>query len=168
MQLNKTIAKQIVKRAMKIIKYSVNVMDEQEIIIGSGDTQRINSRHQGALLAINENRIVEIDNSTAKQLRGVKPGINLPIIFQDKTIGVVDISGNPDDLCFYGGLVKMTAELIIEQAELIIQLQWNKRHREELILQLAYPLAWPKPITQRLELDPTQARIAVIVKVTPF
>ncbi|WP_022940481.1 sugar diacid recognition domain-containing protein [Psychromonas hadalis] len=172
MQLNEAIAKQIVERSMKIIKYSVNVMDEQGIIIGSGDAQRISARHEGALLAINENRIVEIDNATAKQLRGVKPGINLPIIFQDKTIGVVGISGNPDDVRFYGGLVKMTAELIVEQAELITQIQWNKRHREESILQLALPSELTETqlhsITQRLNLDPIQPRIAVLVKVTPF
>lgn len=172
MQLNESIAKQIVKRAMKIIKYSVNVMDEQGMIIGSGDTQRINSRHEGALLAINENRIVEIDNATAKLLRGVKPGINLPIIFQDKTIGVVGVSGNPDKVRFYGELVKMTAELIIEQAELITQIQWNKRHREELILQLALPSDLTEiqlhSITQRLNLDPAQPRIAALVKVNSF
>ncbi len=96
MQLNATIARQIVERTMKIIHYSVNVMDEQGRIIGSGDPVRINQRHDGAILAINDNRVVEIDQATANQLKGVKPGINLPIIFHHQVIGgVIGISGVP-------------------------------------------------------------------------
>ncbi|WP_028864845.1 sugar diacid recognition domain-containing protein [Psychromonas aquimarina] len=172
MQLTESIAKQIVKRSMKIIKHSVNVINEHGIIIGSGDPSRISRRHEGAVLAINENRIVEIDGATAKQLRGVKPGINLPIIFQHKVIGVVGISGDPAEVRNYGELVKMTAELIIEQSALTTQFQWNKRHREELVLQLIQGSqlneAQLESIAERLDLDLSQPRIAAIVKVDSF
>ncbi|MFT6926169.1 MAG: carbohydrate diacid regulator [Psychromonas sp.] len=172
MQLTESIAKQIVKRAMKIIKYSVNVIDKNGIIIGSGVLHRINSRHEGAVLAINENRIVEIDNATAKKLRGVKPGINLPVIFQHQVIGVVGISGDPAEVRNYGELVKMTAELIIEQSALTTQIQWNKRHREELVLQLIQGSLLNEgqleSIAERLDLDLAQPRIAAIVKIDSF
>ncbi|MDX1303881.1 sugar diacid recognition domain-containing protein [Photobacterium sp.] len=171
MQLNATIARQIVERTMKIIKYSVNVMDDQGRIIGSGDPSRLNQRHEGAILALNDNRIVEIDQATAQQLKGVRPGINLPIIFQDQAIGVVGISGDPSAIHNYGELVKMTAELIVEQAALMAQIQWNKRHREELVLQLIQGTALNEnqllSIAERLELDLSQPRIAAIVKVYP-
>ncbi|MGF1872851.1 sugar diacid recognition domain-containing protein [Photobacterium indicum] len=172
MQLNATIARQIVERAMKIIKYSVNVMDEQGHIIGSGDTSRLNQRHEGAILALNDHRIVEIDDATSKQLKGVRPGINFPIIFQHKAIGVVGISGEPDLVRNYGELVKMTAELIVEQAALMAQVQWNKRHREELVLQLIEEGSELNEnqllsIAERLDLDLAQPRIAAIVKVYP-
>jgi carbohydrate diacid regulator len=157
---------------MKIIKYSVNVMDEQGHIIGSGDTSRLNQRHEGAILALNDHRIVEIDDATSKQLKGVKPGINFPIIFQHKAIGVVGISGEPDLVRNYGELVKMTAELIVEQAALMAQVQWNKRHREELVLQLIEEGSELNEnqllsIAERLDLDLAQPRIAAIVKVYP-
>lgn len=172
MQLTESIAKQIVKRTMKIIKYSVNVIDNNGIIISSGDPDRVNYRHEGAVLAITENRIVEIDQATAKQLRGVKPGINLPIIFQHKVIGVVGISGEPTEVRNYGELVKMTAELIIEQSALTTQFQWNKRHREELVLQLIQGSrlndAQLQSIADSLDLDLSQPRIAAIVKVKSF
>lgn len=172
MQLTESTAKQIVKRSMKIIKYSVNVIDKNGIIISSGDPGRVNYRHEGAVLAINENRIVEIDHATAKQLRGVKPGINLPIIFQHKVIGVVGISGDPADVRNYGELVKMTAELIIEQSALTTQFQWNKRHREELVLQLIQGSqlndAQLQSIADSLDLDLSRPRIAAIVKVESF
>ncbi len=172
MQLTSSIAKQIVKRSMRIIKHSVNVINEHGIIIGSGDPSRINGRHEGAVLAINENRIVEIDRATAKQLRGVKPGINLPIIFQHKVIGVVGISGDPAAVRNYGELVKMTAELIIEQSALTTQFQWNKRHREELVLQLIQGSQLNETqlesIAERLDLDLSQPRIAAVVKVDSY
>ena len=42
------------------------------MIIASGDPQRVNQRHEGAVLALTENRIVEIDEATAATLKGVK------------------------------------------------------------------------------------------------
>ena len=37
MQLNDTLARQMVSRAMKILSFSVNVMDERGLIIASGN-----------------------------------------------------------------------------------------------------------------------------------
>lgn len=169
MQLNSTIARQIVERTMKIIKYSVNVMDSYGRIIGSGDPTRLHQKHDGAVLAINNQRVIEIDHATAQQLQGVKPGINLPIIFQRQAIGVVGISGEPDQVRNYGELVKMTAELIIEQAALMSQVEWNKRHREELVMQLINGSTLNESqllvLAERLDLDLTQPRIATIIQV---
>ncbi|QMS77107.1 sugar diacid recognition domain-containing protein [Aeromonas veronii] len=136
MQLNDNLARQIVARAMKILSFSVNVMDEHGLIIASGNPERIHQRHEGAVLALTENRVVEISEATALQLKGVRPGINLPISYQGELIGVIGISGDPEEVRAYAELVRMTAELILEQAALTEQLQWDKRHTEELVLQL--------------------------------
>lgn len=136
MQLNDNLARQIVARAMKILSFSVNVMDEHGLIIASGNPERIHQRHEGAVLALTENRVVEISEATALQLKGVRPGINLPISYQGELIGVIGISGDPEEVRAYAELVRMTAELILEQAALTEQLQWDKRHKEELVLQL--------------------------------
>ncbi|MCS3456620.1 carbohydrate diacid regulator [Aeromonas sp. BIGb0405] len=136
MQLNEQLARQIVTRAMKILSFSVNVMDEQGLIIASGNPERLHQRHEGAVLALTDNRVVEISEATAQQLKGVRPGINLPIAYQGALIGVIGISGDPDIVRAYAELVRMTAELILEQAALTEQLQWDKRHKEELVLQL--------------------------------
>ncbi|AXY00379.1 XRE family transcriptional regulator [Vibrio alfacsensis] len=171
MQLNETIARQIVERTMKIIPYSVNVMDELGRIIGSGDPARLSQRHEGAILAIAEHRVVAIDSATAEHLKGVKPGINFPIIYQDRIIGTIGISGEPDQVHQYGELVKMTAELIVEQAALMSQVEWHKRHREELVMQLIQGAQTDNDairlIGERLELDLSKPRIAAIVQVMP-
>jgi carbohydrate diacid regulator len=171
MQLNENIARQIVERTMTIISYSINVMDEKGRIIGSGDSTRLQQKHEGAVLAINEKRIVEINHATVDNLKGVKPGINLPIVYSNQVIGVVGISGAPEEVHHYGELVKMTAELIIEQAALMSQIEWNKRHQEELVLQLiqgsTLNVSQLTSIAERLNLDLSQPRIAAVVKVIP-
>ncbi|MGL6118121.1 sugar diacid recognition domain-containing protein [Plesiomonas sp.] len=171
MILNVAIARQIVERTMKIIHHSVNVMDQHGRIISSGDSSRLQQRHEGAILVLNNNRVVEIDEAMARSLEGVKPGINLPIVFNLQVIGVVGISGEPALVRNYGELVKMTAELIVEQAALMSQIQWNKRHREELVLQLIQDSELNEQqlitVAERLNVDLTQPRIAAVVKVLP-
>lgn len=171
MQLNEIIARQIVDRTMKIIPNSVNVMDDKGRIIGSGDPNRLHQKHEGAVLAIAESRTVEIDQATAANLKGVKPGINLPLFHFDKVIGVIGVSGMPCQVKQYGELVKMAAELIVEQAALMSEVQWNNRHREELVLQLAKGCKLNDEqlnvIAERLGIDLLQPRIAVLVKVIP-
>lgn len=137
MDINKDIAQKIVNRAMKIIPYSINVMNKDGIIIASGDTSRLNQRHTGAILSIRENRIVEITSELAKQWNyEAREGINLPITYQGKVLGVVGISGMPSEVKPFAELVKMTAELIIEQAILLEQERWEHRYKEEFVLNL--------------------------------
>ncbi|BEM66407.1 sugar diacid recognition domain-containing protein [Serratia ureilytica] len=160
-------ARQIVQRAMGIISHSVNVMDSNGVIIASGNPQRLFQRHEGAVLALAENRVVEIDRATAEHLKGVRPGINLPFSFRNQRVGVIGISGEPAEVRAYAELVKMAAEMMVEQAALLDQHQWEKRYREELANQLLQP----QPNTASLEamaaylgLDLRLARIVWIVE----
>ena len=160
-------ARQIVQRAMGIISHSVNVMDSNGVIIASGNPQRLFQRHEGAVLALAENRVVEIDRATAEHLKGVRPGINLPFSFRNQRVGVIGISGEPADVRAYAELVKMAAEMMVEQAALLDQHQWEKRYREELANQLLQPqpnTASLAAMAAYLGLDLRQARIVWIVE----
>ena len=160
-------ARQIVQRAMGIISHSVNVMDSNGVIIASGNPQRLFQRHEGAVLALAENRVVEIDRATAEHLKGVRPGINLPFSFRNQRVGVIGISGEPAEVRAYAELVKMAAEMMVEQAALLDQHQWEKRYREELANQLLQPQPNPASLAAMaayLGLDLRQARIVWIVE----
>ncbi|BEN00274.1 hypothetical protein SMETH2_04050 [Serratia marcescens] len=160
-------ARQIVQRAMGIISHSVNVMDSNGVIIASGNPQRLFQRHEGAVLALAENRVVEIDRATAEHLKGVRPGINLPFSFRNQRVGVIGISGEPAEVRAYAELVKMAAEMMVEQAALLDQHQWEKRYREELanqLLQLQPNTASLEAMAAYLGLDLRQARIVWIVE----
>lgn len=134
--IDSAIANRIVDRTMKIIGHNINVMNAQGVILGSGSNERIGSIHEGALLAISQNRNVEINQDIAPSLHGVKSGLNLPLHYQGQIVGVIGITGQPCELAQYGELLKMTAEMIVEQANLQDQLQWQNRQKEEFILQL--------------------------------
>jgi carbohydrate diacid regulator len=116
-ELDHDLAQDIVDRAMAILPCNVNVMDSQGLILGSGEPERINTRHEGAQLVLANGRVVEIDAPTAKHLKGVQPGINLPLMLDQRLIGVLGITGEPEQLRTYAELVRMTAEMLVRPAQ---------------------------------------------------
>lgn len=132
--LTKKMAMEIVHRTMQVIGYNVNVMDKHGKIIGSGDSSRVGQAHEGAMLAIKRRGRFEIDEESAARLQGVLPGTNLVIEFQNEVVGVIGITGDPKEVTKYGELVKMTAEMYLEQMALIEQAQWDKRMKENFLL----------------------------------
>lgn len=167
--LDGQLAKQIVNRTMKIIGHNINVMNKYGIIMGSGEPHRIGEVHEGALLAISQQRTVEISRASEDTLQGVKAGINLPLHYKGDIIGVIGITGEPTELGHYGELLKMTAEIIVEQANFIEQAQWQSRQKEELIIELikadgpfsAHQRSW----ASQLNIDLEAPRVAAIIQV---
>jgi carbohydrate diacid regulator len=134
--ISSKLAQEIVARTMKIIPFNVNVMDARGIILGSGEASRIGDLHAGAQLALAQQRTVEIDSATTRKLHGVQPGVNLPLTVRGQICGVVGLTGDPDAVRQFGELVRVAAEMILEQAQLIGELQREKRYREEFLFQL--------------------------------
>lgn len=131
--LSYELAQEIVERTMKILNKNINVMNEEGIIIGSGEKERINQVHDGALLVLKKGESVEIDEKSAAGMNGAKPGINLPIQFNKQIIGVVGITGKPEQIRNYAELVKMAAELVLEQSFLLERTQWKQRLQGEIV-----------------------------------
>ncbi|WP_158587534.1 sugar diacid recognition domain-containing protein [Neobacillus notoginsengisoli] len=167
--LEPSLAQEIVNRTMNIINRNINVMNEKGVIIGSGDQTRIDSIHEGAVRVIETQSGFEICELEAEQLHGVKTGINLPINFQDKVVGVIGITGNPEEIRKYGELVKMTAEMILHKAVLIDEMRWDERLKEELTAQLLHGTENLHPYyferVKRLGIDLAIPRVAIILTV---
>ncbi|CNE45632.1 CdaR family transcriptional regulator [Yersinia mollaretii] len=166
--LDPRLAQEIVTRTMKIIDTNINVMDGKGRIIGSGDEERLGELHEGALLSLSHGRIVDIDEAVARQLHGVRPGINLPLRLEGEIVGVIGLTGNPGQLRQYGELVCMAAEMMMEQARLVHLLAQDSRLREELVLNLIRTeeispalIEW----AQRLGVDINEPRVVAVVDV---
>jgi carbohydrate diacid regulator len=155
-RIESRLAQEIVERTMKIIPFNVNVMDARGIILGSGQPSRIGALHAGAQLALAQQRAVEIDSASARNLPGVKPGVNLPLSVRGQLCGVVGLTGDPDTVRQFGELVRVTAEMILEQAQLTGELQREKRYREEFVFQLINP-----GNTSRADLEAWGVRLGV-------
>ena len=166
--LDARLAQEIVARTMQIIDSNVNVMDARGRIIGSGYRERIGEMHEGALLALSQARVVDIDEGVAKHLHGVRPGINLPMRIDGDIVGVIGLTGEPETLRHYGELVCMTAEMMLEQARLLHMLAQDSRLREELVLNLIRSDTLSPALVewaQRLRIDLNQPRVVAVVEV---
>jgi carbohydrate diacid regulator len=130
------LAQEIVERTMKILNQNINVMNDEGIIIGSGDKERINQFHAGALVVLEQGESIEIDDTSVGSMEGAKSGINLPIQFRNQIVGVVGITGEPAQIRNYAELVKMAAELVLEQSVLLERVQWKQRLQSEIVNQL--------------------------------
>ena len=64
MKLSKEQAQSIVEQVMEVIPYNINIMNEEGIIIGSGDSKRLNKLHIGALEAIEKREAIEVYHGT--------------------------------------------------------------------------------------------------------
>lgn len=165
--LNKQLAQEIVDRTMGIIGRNINVMDNRGVIIGSGDHNRIDDVHEGAVIVIERGSGFEISETEAEKLQGVRAGINLPITFDGNIAGVIGITGAPEEIRSYGELVRMAAELSLQQAVLINEIQWDDRLKEELVSQIIHYEGKLDPLflerSQRLGIDLDLPRAAIVI-----
>lgn len=162
------LAQTIVSRTMRIIDCNVNVMDARGRIIGSGEPERIGDVHEGALLALSQKRVVSIDKASIQSLHSVKPGINLPLQLNNHIVGVIGLTGEPEQLIQFGELVRMTAEMMLEQASLSQLLVQQGRLREELVLNLVRNETGSDSLqewAQRLGINLVQPMVAVVVEI---
>ncbi|MDO4288716.1 MAG: sugar diacid recognition domain-containing protein [Eubacterium sp.] len=137
MMLDAKIAQKIADEVMNTLGYNINVMNKQGIIIGSGNKERIGTFHETAMRTIRDCAIYEVTQEESGHLEGVKPGINMPIVGRGgQVMGAVGITGRPDEVRNIGKLVKMTAELIIEQEESINNFYRHRNDKELFVTTL--------------------------------
>lgn len=112
MKISKRNAMRIVSEISEVIPQHINIMDEKGIIIGSTDQTRIGEMHEGAQKIITEKIDRLIINRTDK-LSGVRAGINLPILCEGEIVGVVGITGEPENTVKYGQIIKKMTEVLV-------------------------------------------------------
>ena len=134
--LTEKLAKEIVEETSIRLQRNVNIMDTNGIIIASFNKQRIGSIHQGAIEVITTGKSLVIEEQSNDVWEGAQSGVNLPIVFMEKIIGVIGVTGNPDNIKDIGELVKMTTELMVKQEFIDSQQEWKQRTKEMLVDQL--------------------------------
>ncbi|MCK8816333.1 helix-turn-helix domain-containing protein [Natroniella sulfidigena] len=134
--LTAKLAQTIVDQTIEIVGENINIMNQDGVIIGSGNSARVGTLHEGAKFVIEKQEVFEIYEEDEERLKGVKPGVNWPIYFDDQIIGVVGVTGAPQDVEKYAGLVKMTAELMLQQNFYLKRLQFKEQAEEEFIKKL--------------------------------
>ncbi|MBZ4662710.1 MAG: transcriptional regulator, CdaR [Caloramator sp.] len=115
--LSKEDYQKIVNRLMYILGKNINIMDINGIIIASGDEGRIGTLHEGAREAATFKKEVIICDDNKHLYKGSKKGINIPIFNNDEVIGVVGITGEPNEVLGFGKIIKELVELMVQEYE---------------------------------------------------
>ena len=105
-------AQQFIQKTVKNLPYNVNIMNHEGIIIASKDSSRIGDFHEvasGLLSGKMKNGVVTDEDHYI----GTKPGINMFIDYQDKHIGVICVSGDPENVKSFAGFVKTSMETML-------------------------------------------------------
>lgn len=122
----------IVSKLMEDIPYNINIMNDLGIIIASGDSNRIGTSHRAAERAIKEKKIIEVYQDTHLE----KKGTNEPIIYEDTIIGVVGITGDPNEVRPFTKIVKTVALLLIEELNIYKQKEENRVAKNDFLKQI--------------------------------
>lgn len=137
MRLNTELAQKIVKEARSSLDEHFIIVDTNFRIIASSDPSRVGQFHEGAKTAIEEDRTVVIKPEDVPRLKGVKPGINMPIKHEGEVIGVIGITGNPQDVRPFAELIRRLTELFIKEVVQAEQLESQSRAMEAFVYEWA-------------------------------
>ncbi len=112
MTIHEEQAQSIVDEMKCSIHHDINIMDRQGTIIASTNPLRKGQLHQGAAELIRR----ELPSLTVERndpARGVQVGINLPIVIGGELVGVIGITGEPEEVSVFGDIIKRMTELML-------------------------------------------------------
>lgn len=94
--------------------YNINIIDENGMIIASNDKSRVDTFHEAAYKLIKEKQEIVKIYTDSQSLLGVKPGVNLPVHYNNDVIGVIGVTGDPDEVQAVAYAIKTSFETMIE------------------------------------------------------
>lgn len=170
MLLLPSLAHKIILEVKKLLKEDIIIVDLHGHIIAGTDENRIGQFHEGALRSIEERQTIVITENDHHTLRGVKPGINLPLFLSQEVIGVIGITGNPSEISNYGELLRKMTELLIQDTYYTEQTQWHLRMLESFVFDWMQLREWSAPFLERariLNVDLTTTRQVLLMALPP-
>ena len=114
MQLSRHQAQDIVDEIGQIVKKEISLMDEDGYVIACTDRNRIGTFHAGAKKIIDEG-LYGFYVSPQDSTDFMRTGVNLPITFLNKIVGVIGINGEYDQIISLGRVVKKMTEILIRE-----------------------------------------------------
>jgi carbohydrate diacid regulator len=102
----------IVKELSKIIDRNINFMNDEGIIIASTDQSRIGLVHEGAQVVLKTKKKLLVKEN---QFPGSKAGINLPVYFENRVIGVIGITATEPEILKMAEVIRKMTEILIKE-----------------------------------------------------
>ena len=121
--IDPAMAQGFIDRFYKQLKIHLNIMNEKGIIVASSRPERIGHFHSCAYEIIQKQLPVMITSELTQDLIGVTcPGVNLLLTDGRQPIGVIGVSGNPEEVLNVARTIKIAFES---------QMQYETQRRDE-------------------------------------
>ena len=75
--------------------------------------------------------------------------MNLPLLFHDEVIGVIGITGEPENISRYGEILRKMTELLIHENYFLEQLELEHRSYEAFVFDWLQNTAWSPSFLDR-------------------
>ncbi|KUN72087.1 sugar diacid utilization regulator [Streptomyces canus] len=135
--LSPSLAQEIASDTTAVIGFNVLITDAGGLVIGSGDSSRVGSFHEASVEVVRTQEPATHNASQAQQLRGVRPGVTLPLVANGKAVGTVGITGTPAQVRRFGLLVKRQTEILLRESVMLRSRLLAERAAEKLLADVA-------------------------------
>lgn len=142
-QIREQLAGQIVDAIKSICEHDINFIRTDGTISASTDSSRIGSYHDAGKKAAISGKTVFVEEDD--KLKGIRKGINMPIIHNGETIAVIGITGELDDVTKYAYLAQRITLLLVREHEL----ELNNHDKKAQINYVIYSLINEDNINRR-------------------
>lgn len=135
--LSPSLAQEIAGDTSAVIGFNVLITDAEGMVIGSGDSSRVGTFHEASVEVIRTQEPAAHSASEAHRLRGVRPGVTLPLVTDGQAVGTVGITGTPAQVRRFGLLVKRQTEILLRESVMLRSRLLAERAAEKLLTDIA-------------------------------
>ncbi|WP_314174023.1 CdaR family transcriptional regulator [Streptomyces winkii] len=136
--LTPELAQEIAGETSAVIGLNVLITDRDGTVIGSGDTSRVGTVHEASIEVLRTLQARTHSAEEAARLRGVRPGITLPIVLDGVPAGTVGLTGSPRRVRQFGLVVRRQTEILLQESVLLRHRLVRERAREDLLRDVAF------------------------------
>jgi carbohydrate diacid regulator len=169
--LTAELAQAIAGETSTIIGFNVLITDREATVIGSGDVSRVGTVHEASIEVLETLRPATHSAEQAKRMRGVRPGITLPIVLDGTAVGTVGLTGSPQRVRQFGLVVQRQTEILLQESVVLRSRLLREQAREDLLRDVSVfdpDVMKPAAMIARggeLGLDLRLPRVAVLIAV---
>lgn len=168
--LDPKFAQSLVDIVASELKKNVNITDDRGVILASFSKERVGQVHEAAAQRLTSGNIQEFSVSAEDEVRfrGVRRGVNVPIIFDDRCVGVIGVTGDPETAAPYARLAARFVEAALEsnanREKLMIALK-EKRELQTIFVNKMISIQEEerKKISRELHDETSQSLTSIIV-----
>lgn len=165
--LEPALAQKFIDKTAKHLEYNINIMNDKGTIIASKDPTRIGTFHEVAYRMLNGTIESGVVNENQKYI-GTKPGVNLFIDYKNKHVGVICVTGNPENVHAFAQLVKISMEAMLEYELQMEGDRYRENKAERFLHYLLYEdkidLTIANRMADELNFNRDLVRVCIVIK----